>query len=81
VHDVNGSIIALLRYYTGLNQQQFADKVGLSLSVLSKVEAGFLPVSRRTKAQIYKTCQIDDQFMELVKKMQLYDKLLEGGTK
>lgn len=75
---MNGSIIALLRYQTGLSQQEFADKVGLSLSVLSKVEAGFLPVSKRTKVKIYKVCQIDDDFMELVKKMSLYDKLLEG---
>ncbi|WHY93751.1 helix-turn-helix transcriptional regulator [Neobacillus cucumis] len=78
---MNGSIIALLRYQTGLNQQQFAVKVGLSLSVLSKVEAGFLPVSRRTKMKIYQACKFDDEFMELVKRMQLYDKLLEGDDK
>jgi transcriptional regulator with XRE-family HTH domain len=69
---LNGTIIALLRYQTGLSQQEFAEKVGLSFSVLSKVEAGFLPVSKRTKV-------IDEEFMELVKKMSLYDKLLEGN--
>jgi transcriptional regulator with XRE-family HTH domain len=78
VNELNGSIIALLRYQTGLSQQQFSEKVGLSLSVLSKVEAGFLPVSKRTKMKIYQTCKLDDSFMELVKRMQLYDKLLEG---
>lgn len=73
---MNSKTIQMLRYKMGLNQHQFAEKVGLSVSALSKIESGYRPVSKRTKTMIYQTCQVDDAFMELVKRMSLYDKLL-----
>lgn len=75
---MNGQLITLLRYNSGLSQYEFAKKVGLSYSTLSKIEAGISPVTKLTKWKIYRVCQIDSSFMELVKRMEIYDKLLDG---
>jgi transcriptional regulator with XRE-family HTH domain len=70
---VNGKTLQILRYRTNLTQKEFAEKLGISESLLAKIEAGINPISTRVKTRILSACEIDESLFEIVKNMDLFD--------
>ncbi len=53
-----------------------ADKLGISESLLTKIEAEFTPISTRVKTRILTACEVDEGLFEIVSKMRLFDEEL-----
>lgn len=70
---MNGKTLQILRYRTNLTQKEFAEKLGISESLLAKIEAGINPISTRVKTKILSACEIDESLFEIVKNMDLFD--------
>jgi transcriptional regulator with XRE-family HTH domain len=70
---MKGTDIAIIRHRMGLTQEQFAKKLGISYSTLSKIEAGILPLSMRVKTKILDHCEIDDKLLDIVRQMKIFD--------
>jgi hypothetical protein len=48
-------------------------KLGISESLLTKIETGISPISTRVKTRILTACEVDDGLFEIVSKMRLFD--------
>ncbi|OHX42353.1 helix-turn-helix domain-containing protein [Cytobacillus oceanisediminis] len=70
---MNGKTLQILRYRTNLTQKEFSEKLGISESLLAKIEAGINPISTRVKTKILSACEIDESLFEIVKNMDLFD--------
>ncbi len=57
--------IRLLRAVLGISQQELAQLVGLSSSLLSRVEAGDRPLSKKNQAKIASSLKIPSSLLDL----------------
>ena len=72
---MNGKLIAVLRYRMNLTQKQFAEKLNVSESLIAKVEAGIVPLSKRLKTKILDCFGFDTKLLEIVKQMQVFEEV------
>jgi transcriptional regulator with XRE-family HTH domain len=70
---MKGTDIAIIRHRMGLTQEQFAKKLGISYSTLSKIEAGIVPLSTRVKTKILEHCEIDDKLLDIVRQIKIFE--------
>ncbi|WP_223592762.1 helix-turn-helix domain-containing protein [Neobacillus bataviensis] len=73
---MNGKTLQILRYRSNLSIKEMADKLGISESLLTKIEAEFTPISTRVKTRILTACEVDEGLFEIVSKMRLFDEEL-----
>ncbi len=58
---MNIEIMIAIRRMSGLDQDRFASKIGISVSLLEKVESGVLPLSERTASKIIHAFQLSER--------------------
>lgn len=73
---MNGKTLQILRYRSNLSITEMADKLGISESLLTKIEAGINPISTKVKTRILTACEVDESLFEIVRKMQFFDEEL-----
>lgn len=54
-------IMRAIRRMSNLDQEQFADKIGVSLSLLGKIEIGNAPLTKRTVSKIVHAFGLTEQ--------------------
>ncbi|MBT2700653.1 helix-turn-helix domain-containing protein [Bacillus sp. ISL-40] len=70
---MNGKTLQILRYRSDLSIKEMSEKLGISESLLTKIEAGISPISTRVKTRILTACEVDEGLFEIVNKMRLFD--------
>lgn len=70
---MNGKTLQILRYRSDLSIKEMSDRLGISESLLKKIEAGISPISTRVKTRILTACEVDEGLFEIVSKMRLFD--------
>lgn len=55
--------IAKIRQKTGLSQEKFAERLGLSRNYISLMETGFKPISKRTFKDICEKFSINEEWL------------------
>jgi transcriptional regulator with XRE-family HTH domain len=63
---MDAKLIKTIRKVNGLNQYEMADRIGVSRSVLSKIEIDAYPISPKVKAKV--TEEFGEQ-LELIKQI------------
>lgn len=61
---LTGNQVKLIRLMRGLKQQELADKVGLSFSLISSMERGVRKVTQLSDSRIRKALNIEDKFIQ-----------------
>lgn len=72
---MNGKTLQILRYRSNLSAKEMSEKLGISESLLTKIEAGLNPISTRVKTRILTACEVDEELFEIVQKMKLFDEV------
>ncbi|MBT2722351.1 helix-turn-helix domain-containing protein [Bacillus sp. ISL-46] len=70
---MNGKTLQILRYRSDLSIKEMSEKLRISESLLTKIEAGISPISTRVKTRILTACEVDEGLFEIVNKMRLFD--------
>lgn len=70
---MNGKTLQILRYRMNLTINEMADKLGISESLLTKIEAGISPISLKVKIRILTACEVDEGLFDIVRRMRLFD--------
>lgn len=70
---MNGKTLQILRYRMNLTVNEMADKLGISESLLTKIEAGISPISLKVKTRILTACEVDKGLFDIVRRMRLFD--------
>jgi transcriptional regulator with XRE-family HTH domain len=60
----NNNPVKLLRYYYGLKQKQLADSIGVSISLIKKIESGVVPITQKNKSLIKEAFGLQDNWYE-----------------
>lgn len=76
---LNNSIRAL-RLYNGMTQEEFAKKIGYSITALSLAETGARPISARLQSAIARHFTLDDGFLIFLRKYEKVNKLIHDTT-
>jgi transcriptional regulator with XRE-family HTH domain len=70
---LNGKTLQILRYRSNLTAKEMAKKLGISESLLTKIEAGINPISTKVKTRILTACEVDEGLFDIVRKMKLFN--------
>lgn len=56
---LNNVTFKLIRVSTGLTQREFADTIGYSFALISHIETGLKPVSKKVSDTVAAICNLD----------------------
>lgn len=70
---MNGKTLQILRYRSNLTVKEMAEKLGISESLLTKIEAGISPISTKVKTRILTAFEVDEGLFDIVRKMKLFN--------
>lgn len=72
--------IKALRLYNEMTQEQFASKIGYSITAISLAESGSRTISPRLQSAIARHFPLDDGFLLFLRKYEKMNKLIHDTT-
>lgn len=73
---MSNELFRLIRIQNRMSQRQFADRIGISKTLVALIETNERPVSKTTKMKVMSSLSITEDDLELLAKMQ---SRLKGG--